>query len=152
MAPSGAGKTTLLLTMAGIYAPKEGSVSGSSHATVLFQEDRLFPGATVLQNVAAATGEEKAKQMLTDLGLSDVFLRKTEELSGGMKRRVSLARALAYGGDCLLLDEPFTGLDGENRKKAADCIRKYANGRMVLVSTHDIEDASLLDGEIVNIK
>ena len=152
MAPSGAGKTTLLLTMAGIYAPKEGSVSGSSHASVLFQEDRLLPGATVLQNVAAAAGEEKAKQMLTDLGLSDVLLRKTEELSGGMKRRVSLARALAYSGDCLLLDEPFTGLDGENRKKAADCIRKYANGRMVLVSTHDSEDASLLDGEIVTIK
>ena len=152
MAPSGAGKTTLLLTMAGIYPPEKGSISGCRYPSVLFQEDRLLPKATVLQNAAVAAGEEKARNILSDLGLSDVFLQKTEELSGGMKRRVCLARALAYGGDCLLLDEPFTGLDEENRKKAADCIRKYANGRMVLISTHDGEDASLLDGETVKLE
>lgn len=152
MAPSGAGKTTLLLTMAGIYPPEKGSISGCRYPSVLFQEDRLLPKATVLQNAAVAAGEEKARNILSDLGLSDVFLQKTEELSGGMKRRVCLARALAYGGDCLLLDEPFTGLDGENRKKVADCIRKYANGRMVLISTHDGEDASLLDGETVKLE
>ncbi|MDD6178859.1 MAG: ATP-binding cassette domain-containing protein [Clostridium sp.] len=152
MAPSGAGKTTLLLTMAGIYPPEKGSISGCRYPSVLFQEDRLLPKATVLQNAAVAAGEEKARNILSDLGLSDVFLQKTEELSGGMKRRACLARALAYGGDCLLLDEPFTGLDEENRKKAADCIRKYANGRMVLISTHDGEDASLLDGETVKLE
>lgn len=152
MAPSGAGKTTLLLTMAGIYPPEKGSISGCRYPSVLFQEDRLLPKATVLQNAAVAAGEEKARNILSDLGLSDVFHQKTEELSGGMKRRVCLARALAYGGDCLLLDEPFTGLDEENRKKAADCIRKYANGRMVLISTHDGEDASLLDGETVKLE
>lgn len=64
---------------------------------------------------------------------------------------------LSGEGACLwrglpALDEPFTGLDGENRKKAADCIRKYANGRMVLISTHDGEDAYLLDGETVKLE
>lgn len=76
MAPSGAGKTTLLLTMAGIYPPEKGSISGCRYPSVLFQEDRLLSKATVLQNAAVAAGEEKARNILSDLGLSDVFLQK----------------------------------------------------------------------------
>lgn len=152
MAPSGAGKTTLLLTLAGIYAPMEGSVTGSGHASVMFQEDRLLADASVLQNVTAAADEQTARAVLADLGLSSVLTQKVQELSGGMKRRVCLARALTYGGCCLLLDEPFTGLDEENRRKAADCIRRYQNGRMVLVSTHEEKDAALLSGEIFRLQ
>ena len=73
------------------------------------------------------------------------------ELSGGMSRRLALVRALALGGEAFLLDEPFTGLDGENRTRALDCIREAAETKCVLLVTHDGGDAEALGGQLLRL-
>lgn len=153
MGASGAGKTTLLHTIAGVLPLREGRIviEGREGFSVMFQEDRLLAGCSVLQNVTAASARHEAEEILTALGLADVLTNPVETLSGGMARRVSLARALSYNGGVLLLDEPFAGLDEESRLRAAACIRKYQNGRTVILSTHDPKDAELLQGEILKI-
>lgn len=80
---------------------------------VVFQNDRLLPWFSALDNVAAVCSKERAKELLEKVELSDSLDKKPAELSGGMCRRVALARALAFDADILLLDEPFKGLDAD---------------------------------------
>ena len=108
---------------------------------VVFQEDRLLPWATALENAALGSDEARATTALTQLGLGESMHLLPRELSGGMKRRVAIARALAYQGDILFLDEPFTGLDEENKHIAADAM--LAAHIPVLVITHDDAEAAL---------
>lgn len=149
MAPSGAGKTTLLRLILGLEKCTSGMVNGIPLSkSALFQEDRLFPGMTVLANLRAVLSrkvpEETILSMLDRLGLSECAGQKAAELSGGMARRTALARALLYEGDLLALDEPFNGLDEENRLRAADVIRYFRNGRTTILITHRKDDLELL--------
>ena len=121
--PSGSGKTTLLNLIANLELPDTGKISRSDAAiSVVFQEDRLLPWVSaqeniklVLENKYASSKEalKIAKDWLAAVFLEESAAKKPAELSGGMRRRIALARALAFGGSALLLDEPFTGMDAQ---------------------------------------
>lgn len=140
---SGAGKTTLFRLLLGLEQPDAGEIIGmrERNPAVVFQEDRLLPWATTLDNAALGSNQKKAEEALNILGLMDCLHQLPRELSGGMKRRVAIARALAFGGDILFLDEPFTGLDEENKRVATDALLR-ANVP-ILVITHDDAEADL---------
>ena len=147
---SGTGKTTLFRLLLGLEQPDAGEILGMQghKPAVVFQEDRLLPWATALENAALGSDESRAKDALTRLGLGENLCQLPRELSGGMNRRVAIARALAFGGDILFLDEPFTGLDEENKRIAASAL---VESRVpILVITHDDAEAELF-GEYCEI-
>ena len=147
---SGAGKTTLFRVLLGLEKPDAGEIAGMSgrKPAVVFQEDRLMPWATALENAALGSDDARATAALEKLGLGESLCLLPRELSGGMKRRVAIARALAYQGDILFLDEPFTGLDDENKRIAA---RAMLEAHIpILVITHDDAEAELF-GEYCEI-
>ena len=147
---SGAGKTTLFRLLLGLEKPESGEILGMQgrKPAVVFQEDRLLPWATALENAALGSDEVRAKDALARLGLGENLCQLPRELSGGMNRRVAIARALAYGGDILFLDEPFTGLDEENKRIAAAAL--VESRVTILVITHDDAEAELF-GEYCEI-
>ena len=151
--PSGCGKTTVIRLLAGLCAPNSGTVIAPERVGVVFQEDRLLPFASIKRNLFLTSpdgGRQNAMQLLRDMGLGSGADTAVRHLSGGMKRRVAIVRALAFGGEALLLDEPFNGLDAENRRTAAGLILKTAaeNRMPVLISSHIDEDAALLKARV----
>ncbi len=149
-APSGKGKTTLLRIIAGLEKPDSGTVDVSGEISVDFQDSRLFEWMTILQNVSPASKAlyGKASQILSSLGLDGNEDMYPNQLSGGMQRRVALARALCVPYDILLLDEPFTGLDEENINKAFRTVKESGKGKTVIIATHDAAVASMCDAKI----
>lgn len=154
-APSGGGKTTLLRILLGLERPDAGAVSvpeGLRWAAV-FQEDRLLPGKDAMGNLRFALGGaldvRRAEALLTRLGLSDLAGKPVRDYSGGMKRRLALARALLADADALALDEPFTGLDPDSRRKALTAIGEAARHRIVLLVSHEVSDADALGAAVV---
>lgn len=126
--PSGCGKTTLLRVMAGLAKPESGAVSGVAPARTafLFQEDRLLPWRTVSQHITDVLPKERreeAERWLAFAGLEGEENTYPAALSGGMARRLALARCAALGGDLLLLDEPFAGVDQERTARLLDRLR-----------------------------
>ena len=135
--PSGSGKTTFFRCLCGLERPEEGEVSGMDAFSVQFQEDRLCEDYSAVKNLEMILGDAaKARTVLAQLLPEEALDQPCFELSGGMKRRVSLVRAMEAGAQCVLLDEPFTGLDEENRNKAEEYIRKHIKGRIVMLATH----------------
>lgn len=157
MAPSGAGKTTLLRLLLGLEKADGGQITGLAgrRISAVFQEDRLLPGMDAEGNLRFALGaayaREAVREMLDELGLSDVGGKAVRDYSGGMRRRLALARALLFPCDILLLDEPFTGLDPENRARAAERVRRNGAGKIVFVVTHEASDAEALEAEILRL-
>ncbi len=152
---SGCGKTTVLRLLLGLEKVKIGKIETPSQLryAVVFQEDRLIPFKTVLQNVELfAKDRERAVDNLEALGLSQNLNSYPGELSGGMQRRVAIARALSLDFDVLILDEPFTGLDDGNIKLAASRILKIAADRPVILVSHSKSEAELLGADIVYMK
>lgn len=149
LGPSGIGKTTLIRMMAGLDKDFCGEIhSGPELPLVLFQEDRLSERISVISNLLAVTKDrDKAESVLESLGLKGEERRGIHELSGGMRRRVAIARVLLLDSDYLFLDEPFRGLDEEARRKAASIIARYAENRTLVIVTHDKEDAALLHSD-----
>ena len=140
---SGIGKTTLLRALAGTLRPNEGAVFGVTgrRISVAFQEPRLLPWKTALENVAMVSSTERAVRYLTRLSMQKELYQKAKNLSGGQQQRVSLARAFAYGTDIVLLDEPFNGLDEQNRLKAAALFRE---AKLCIAVLHHDEDELFL--------
>ena len=146
--PSGCGKTTLMRCIAGLERPQGGTVAGLSprETAFLFQEDRLFPWRTAEQHILdvlpkARRGE--ADRWLALAGLEGERAAYPAALSGGMKRRLALVRALALGGGLYLLDEPFTGVDGERIRALMAALKEL--GTPVLLSSHEALVRSLAD-------
>ncbi len=143
--PSGCGKTTLLRLIAGLEKPQKGTVTLNGVCSVVFQEDRLVPTLTVAENIALVGGDPA---ILEKFGLGECKNDLPAALSGGMRRRAAIARALAYGGDILLLDEPFNGLDAEIKKAAAALFIVHFKDKPLILVSHDPEDAALLEAEL----
>ena len=151
MAPSGRGKTTLLRCIAGLEAPDSGQITDlPERIAYVFQEDRLCDGFSAVDNIRLVTGkalgEGEIRRHLEELGLAGSLDQPVRELSGGMRRRVVISRAVCFGADLLLLDEPFKGLDDEARQQTADYILRHRGAAAILCVTHDREDAAALGG------
>lgn len=150
---SGFGKTTLLRIIAGIEAPDSGIISGYefSQTSFMFQEPRLFEWYDALNNLMLASSlpkkdaRAKATGLLKSMGLIDSAHQKPGELSGGMKQRLSLARAFMPEKDIIILDEPFSALDDENRCKMRKLVSRLTQGKTLIYVTHDKEDLELAD-------
>ena len=158
-APSGWGKTTLLRILMGLDTPTAGRVRGVGRAAAVFQEDRLCPQLTALQNVTLVLpGSEKQykKQIEVDfqqLGMDTAALAlPAARLSGGQKRRTALLRALWASSDTLLLDEPFTGMDPDTLAAAAALLRTRCGTKPVLLATHDREAIRLLGWPVIELE
>lgn len=151
MAPSGRGKTTLLRCIAGLEAPDSGQITDlPERIAYVFQEDRLCDGFSAVDNIRLVTGkalgEGEIRRHLEELGLAGSLDQPVRELSGGMRRRVVISRAVCFGADLLLLDEPFKGLDDEARQQTANYILRHRGAAAILCVTHDREDAAALGG------
>jgi NitT/TauT family transport system ATP-binding protein len=152
--PSGCGKTTVLRLLLGLLTPDSGEIFGAEKPSVVFQEDRLLSGFSLKTNVLLPplTEEQQSKaiDLLSRAGLGQVLNKKVRHLSGGMKRRAAIVRAVAFQGDLLVLDEPFNGIDLENKRLMAEMIKRefLDQGKPVLMVSHVDKDAELLNAEI----
>ena len=156
---SGWGKTTLLRILMGLDTSTAGRVRGVGRAAAVFQEDRLCPQLTALQNVTLVLpGSEKQykEQIKADfqqLGMDAAALTlPAARLSGGQKRRTALLRALWAPSDTLLLDEPFTGMDPDTLAAAAALLRTRCGTEPVLLATHDREAIRLLGWPVIELE
>jgi len=166
--PSGCGKSTLLYLLAGLEDATAGQSwffgdlieSPSPERSLIFQETSLFPWLSVWQNVSfglsirglgVAERKEIARQALQRVGLTEAFDKRPDELSGGMRQRVAVARALAMRPKVLLMDEPFAALDVQTRSKMQDFLRDVwsQSGASVLFVTHHIDEAVALADRVV---
>jgi len=147
MGASGCGKTTLMRVLAGMQPIQGGTITGlqGKRIAVLFQEDRLFPWLNAEQNIQVVCPDADGSKWLERVGLADAWHKFPGEMSGGMQRRVALARTLAYGGDVTLLDEPFKGLDANTKAVMIQLVKQCAG--FVLVITHDAEDVDALGAQ-----
>ena len=157
LGPSGCGKTTLLRLIAGLEQPVSGTITGveGKKISAVFQEDRLFESLSAERNVLltaeAGFSRADARALLEALGLGADARRPVRSFSGGMRRRVAVARALAADYELLLLDEPLSGLDEANRANVLEHIRACAAGRTLICVSHDPEDAARLGAEILRM-
>ena len=164
MAPSGGGKTTLLRILAGLETADKGYIEGleNKKVSMVFQEDRLCNDLNAITNIRIICGKKNnGPKGITDSRIYDELekagLKGNEkypvrELSGGMRRRIAIVRALMADYDILILDEPFAGLDWENKKRLADYIKEKSKGKTVILVTHDKAEAEIMGGEILNLK
>ncbi len=162
--PSGCGKSTLLKIIAGLVAPSSGEVTFGSgpdpRTAMVFQDHGLFPWMTLLDNVAfglEAAGVDKedrrasAGSLLDQLGLAEFGMRFPHELSGGMRQRGAIARALLTRPQVLLMDEPFSALDAQSKLVLQDELQRLwgEHGQTVVYVTHDVEEAVILGDRVV---
>ncbi len=148
LGPSGGGKSTLLNIIAGLVKPDSGElISEWERIGYVFQEYRLLPWLTVEENLTAVTGcgKEQARELLKAVELDGDRAAYPDSLSGGMKQRVNIVRALACEPELLLLDEPFKGLDTALRERVIRNLDPYWQGRALVLVTHDVDEAAMMD-------
>ncbi|MCI0336833.1 MAG: ABC transporter ATP-binding protein [Acidobacteria bacterium] len=157
--PSGCGKTTLLNLLSGFIEPSSGEITRSGRMRMVYQQDGLFPWLTVTENISLGLRhlkderelESQLKELTALIKLEGFENHYPHQLSGGMRQRVEIARALAGDTDVLLLDEPFSALDYltrlRMRRELARMLRERP--RTVVLVTHDIEEAAQLADRVI---
>lgn len=153
MGPSGCGKTTALMMLASLEVPDGGEIVGleNKRVSMVFQDDRLCENLSLYANIKIVCSAEKRRSDIVEaaqaLGLGESLNKAASKLSGGMKRRAAIIRAMLADFDVLLLDEPFNGLDADAKRQTAEFINTNLNGRTVVLVTHNPDDAELLGCE-----
>ncbi len=142
---SGIGKTTLINAIAGLVESEGLIIRDEQKCAYIFQDARLFPWLTALQNVECVCKDRKKAEHFLGLLLPEGADKYPHELSGGMKQRVSIARALAYDAPIMLLDEPFKGLDIETKQQTIDIVLEHLRGRTAILVSHDTTELALCD-------
>lgn len=162
MGPSGMGKTTLLRLLMGLERPDGGCILYGEYGTkrpelsAVFQEDRLCEQFSALENVRLAVGksrsEEEIKREMKKILPEEALTRPVSELSGGMKRRTAILRALLAPSSLLIMDEPFTGLDRELKEEVIRYVKTMQQGRTLILATHQEEEIHLLGGKVIRLE
>ena len=159
MGPSGCGKTTLLGLASGLLKPQKGEIVNSfKKISCVFQEPRLFPWLTVKENLLAVMSkkdkdtEKTVLECLSLVGLEDTLDKYPDELSGGMKARVSIARTLAKEADIYIFDEPFANLDKDTAEKCAEVIKAKATHALIVAVLHDTALAERIADRVIYLK
>jgi NitT/TauT family transport system ATP-binding protein len=157
MGPNGCGKTTIARLILGIDSPDGGTIDGlgGRRAAAVFQEDRLCDHLSAVNNVRLVLDHHDrthAEDHLRRAGLDDEALdRPVRTLSGGQRRRVAIVRALAGDADLVVMDEPFTGIDGESKASLMDYVRDRLRGRTALLITHDSREVKRFGARVVRL-
>lgn len=160
LAPSGSGKTTLLHLLASLINPTSGSIcypaglEKTLSFSMVFQENRLLEYESVLKNcklINDKLSDKLIKETLKKAGLSQYTGKKVSALSGGEKRRCAIVRALLAAYDVLLLDEPFTGLDGETKTAMMKLVKEFTEDKTMIFVTHDEKEAEFFDCSILKL-
>lgn len=159
MAPSGTGKTTLLRMLAGIDGPDAGSIAygdaGMPPASAVFQDCTLVGWTSAFENIALVANDDAeirhGARICRALLDEEDLAKPASALSGGMRRRAELARALAHPSSLVILDEPFAGLDAATKERCVRVINDELVGRTLVIATHDEEDAMALGCDVVKI-
>jgi len=154
MGKSGGGKTTVFNIICSIMQPDSGKVIFSETPVIsaVFQENRLFETFTGYENLKAITNdEEKIHSALEICECTDFADIKVKDMSGGMKRRISIARALCLDANLYLMDEPFKGIDMATKDRIILKLQQYLSGKTCIIITHDIAEATKMAENIVII-
>ena len=152
---SGCGKTTLLHMILGIVKPDCGRISGVPYGSLsaVFQEDRLCENLSAEANIRLVckgkVGEGEIRSGMEAVRLTDAYHKPVRELSGGMRRRVAILRALLTDAECIVMDEPLKGLDEETKAVVLEVVKRYTRGKTLLVVTHDREAPRRLEASTV---
>ena len=157
MGPSGWGKTTLFNILMGFETADSGHIAGMpKQKSAVFQEDRLCEEFSALSNIRLVTGKRVEDavilQHLTELGLQEDLAKPLGEFSGGMKRRVAVARSVLFDADIYLMDEPFKGLDAATKTVTMDYVKKHTKGKTLVVITHDEDECAYLGGSLIKVE
>ncbi|MBQ7283421.1 MAG: ABC transporter ATP-binding protein [Oscillospiraceae bacterium] len=156
MGQSGAGKTTLLNILMGFEKADSGEIKNlPAKKSVVFQENRLCESFSALTNIKIANdnlNDQTITEHLEKVGLGDAVHQKVSTLSGGMKRRVTLVRAVLAEKEILFLDEPFKGLDDNTKEDVTAYLLENTKGVTVVMVTHDIDEANALGAKVLNLK
>jgi NitT/TauT family transport system ATP-binding protein len=155
MGPSGIGKTTLINLLMGLDLPDSGEIRGirDKRIAVVFQEDRLIEHWDAIENVKLicdrTVSGEQVEQEFCKVDLTEYRNKPVRELSGGMRRRVAIVRAMLFPCDLVIMDEPFKGLDMELKQKLIAYVKEKTKGKTVIIVTHDNEEVRLLQANLV---
>jgi NitT/TauT family transport system permease protein len=152
---SGVGKTTFLHTLAGLLPVLKGDVHTPGELSMVFQETRLVEALDAAGNVllvgAGGRAGDEVRDLLEELLPREALDRPVRELSGGQRRRVEIVRALAHPSSTVLMDEPFSSLDEQSHRIAAEFVLRHLTGRTLLVASHAPDDAELLAARAVSL-
>lgn len=155
MGASGIGKTTLIRILTGLTKADRGKIQGvdGRKVAVVFQEDALIDHWDALKNVELVCDPSITKEMIEEeffkLGLENYKNKAVSQLSGGMRRRVAILRALMADSDLIVMDEPFSALDEDSKIRVIEYIKMKTKGKTLVVVTHDKEDVQRMGGDVV---
>lgn len=157
MGASGVGKTTLAYVLMGLSKADKGEIIGlkGMKVSAVFQEDRLIEHWDAIRNIMLVSQgqltKEKVEENLKEIGLLEYEGKPVISLSGGMRRRVAIVRAILSDYDLLIMDEPFKGLDENLKKQAINYIKEKTKGKTVIIITHHKDEVSMLEAELITM-